>query len=180
MRNGTLLVPHVVLNFAGGRCGEAQFVLVVAVDARTGADELNGVSGELIKLPALYRLHVEDSIFLDLILISAAGVVVLLINGDVDSVLTFLHCSGAQLTSLSIIAWEPSPDLIPILGSCPILTHLCLDVAQDLQNADTVIPVLHALGNTNLCPELTLVFWRDKTEPNRTPDAFKEEITLAE
>ncbi|KAF7336146.1 NmrA domain-containing protein [Mycena venus] len=133
---------------------------------------LDDVPEQLIKLPALHRLHVEDSIFLNLI--SAAGVVELLINRDVDSVLTFLRRSGAQLTSLSIIAWEPSPDLIPLLHSCPTLTHLCLDVAPNLQNADTVIPVLHALGDTDLCPELASLFWRDKMEPNRTPDAFKD------
>ncbi|KAJ6592626.1 hypothetical protein B0H19DRAFT_1088196 [Mycena capillaripes] len=133
---------------------------------------LTGVSGELIELPTLQRLHVEDSIFLNLL--SAASVVELLINQNVDSVLTFLSRSGAQLTSLSVIAWEPSSDLIPILGSCPTLTHLCLDVAPNLQNADTVIPVLHALEDPHLCPELTSLFWRHRTESNRTPNAFKD------
>ncbi|KAJ7362502.1 hypothetical protein DFH08DRAFT_1024722 [Mycena albidolilacea] len=70
--------------------------------------------------------------------ISAASVVELLIDRNLDSILKFLRRSGAQLTSLSIIAWEPSADLDPILGSCPALTHLCLDVAPNLQHADTI------------------------------------------
>jgi len=133
-------------------------------------DHFNNGHGELIRLLALHRLQVDDSTFLDLLV--APAVTELLVNRNVDPILLFLRRSGAQLTSLTIFNWEPSPDLIPILGSCPTLTHLCLSLARSLQNADTLNPVLDALGDADLCPELTSIFWRDEAGPTAMPDVF--------
>ncbi|KAJ7814225.1 hypothetical protein B0H14DRAFT_1127264 [Mycena olivaceomarginata] len=128
-------------------------------------NNLNIVHGEHIQLLALHRLHVEDSSFLDIL--TTPSVVELIVNGTVESVLPFLHRSTAQLTSLTLIDWEPSLKLLPILRSCPALTHLCIAVAPDIQKADVdvLVSVLQALEDADLCPSLTSVFWHDETDP---------------
>ncbi|KAF8134098.1 hypothetical protein K438DRAFT_1787339 [Mycena galopus ATCC 62051] len=105
----------------------------------------------------------------------------LLVNGDVSPILPLLRRSRAQLTSLTLLNWELSHDLINILLYCPALIHLCLAHLNSLENTEMLVSVLHALEDVHLGPELRSTFWQDekpcsRVESTRYSDALDTTI----
>ncbi|KAJ6483257.1 hypothetical protein C8R45DRAFT_1099536 [Mycena sanguinolenta] len=122
----------------------------------------NDIPGANIQLLALNKLHVQDTTFLNTL--TAPALEEVIVTRRVDSLLPFLRRSEARLTSLTIVEWDPSHEIVPILRYCPALTHLCLALVSDIiPNSVTLTSVLHELGDGDLCPELTSLFWKHET-----------------
>ncbi|KAJ7504964.1 hypothetical protein B0H11DRAFT_1980041 [Mycena galericulata] len=114
-----------------------------------------------LEIPHLRRLRVEDSSLLDHLV--APALQDLFLNRCTPSVLPFLNCSGAHLTSLTIFDWLPNPDLIHVLRANPGLTHLCVGTAHTKEGREDLVAFVTMLGDdtADLCPNVQSMMWRD-------------------
>ncbi|KAJ6455485.1 hypothetical protein C8R45DRAFT_1036470 [Mycena sanguinolenta] len=114
-----------------------------------------------LEIPHLRRLRVEDSSLLDHLV--APALQDFFLTRCTPSVLPFLNCSGAHLTSLTIFDWLPNPDLIHVLRAMPGLTHLCVGTAHTKEGRDDLVTLVTMLGDdaADLCPNVRSMMWRD-------------------
>ncbi|KAF8209947.1 hypothetical protein K438DRAFT_1929741 [Mycena galopus ATCC 62051] len=132
----------------------------------------NGLSTALVELPQLRRLHVEESSVLSHLI--APAVHDLFLKQFLPCVLPFIQRSGANLTSLHILHWTPSLDLISVLRANAGINHLCFGLADTVEGRDHLREFLALLGDTgsDLCPSLRSVMWRDGSYFKSYQDIF--------